>query len=319
MQLFRILILLCTLLCAGCGSMGKTTPSAGYTVQDVRGKVVSLSEAPQKILTDSLHLDETFLCVVPADHLAGAYYLDAEPGISFIAAETKSVQPKLRQVTPETVAKLHPDVFLASQWSDPGLIQKVEEMGIPVVVCYGPVTVQQIQDNVKLIGKTVGKEKTGDAVVRQMQSQLEEIDHVLKQQSSPKPVGLLVSLMSRYGGKGSLYDTLAQRAGFINGIAAAGLRNGDTLTPEAVLKANPDFFLLSQPYGEEKAQYDPFVQQFLNTPALVSLQGRRQAALPDRYVYDASPMVVYGIEAMANAAYGKVIFPKREETILRGK
>lgn len=137
----------------------KTVPSAEYTVQDVRGKVVSLVKAPQKVLTDSLHLDETLLCIVPADHLAGAYYLDEEPGISFIAAETKTVQPKLRQVTPETVASLHPDVFLASQWSDPGLIQKVEEMGIPVVVCYGPVTLQQIQENVKLIGKTMGKEK----------------------------------------------------------------------------------------------------------------------------------------------------------------
>ena len=319
MQLFRILILLCTLLCAGCSGIEKTVPSAEYTVQDVRGKVVSLVKAPQKVLTDSLHLDETLLCIVPADHLAGAYYLDEEPGISFIAAETKTVQPKLRQVTPETVASLHPDVFLAFQWSDPGLIQKVEEMGIPVVVCYGPVTLQQIQENVKLIGKTMGKEKKGDAIVQQMQSQLEKIDHVLKQQSSSKPVGLLVSLMSRYGGKGSLYDTLAQKAGFINGIAAAGLRNGDALTPEAVLKANPDFFLLSQPYGEEKNQYDPFMQQFLNNPALVSLQGRRQVALPDRYVYDASPMVVYGIEAMANAAYEKVLFPKREETILRGQ
>lgn len=58
--------------------------------------------------------------------------------------------------------------------------------------------------------------------------------------------------MSRYGGKGSLYDTLAQKAGFINGIAAAGLRNGDALTPEAVLKANPDFSCFPSPMGKKK-------------------------------------------------------------------
>ncbi len=319
MKLLRILILLCSLLFTGCGNMAEKPAGSGYTVQDVRGKTVTLAKAPQKILTDSLHLDETLLCVVPAGYLSGVYYLDDEPGISFIAAETKPVQPKLRQVTPETVASLHPDVFLASQWSDPGLIQKVEEMEIPVVVCYGPVTVQQIQDNVKLMGKVVGKEKTGEAVAHQMDERLQKIKGVLQQQPAPKPVGLLVSLMSRYGGKGSLYDVLTQKAGFINGIAAAGLSNGALLTPEAVLKANPDFFLLSQPYGEEKAQYDPFVQQFLDTPALASLQGRRQVALPDRYVYDASPMVVYGIEAMANAAYGKILFPQGEERILRGQ
>lgn len=319
MKLLRILLLLCTLLSTGCGAMVENSTSSGYTVKDVRGKTVTIAKAPKKILTDSLHLDETLLCVVPADHLAGAYYLDDEPGISFIAAETKTITPKLRQYTPEAVAKLHPDLFLASQWSDPGLIQKVEEMGIPVVVCYGPVTVQQIEDNVKLMGKAVDNPQAGEKSAALMEKRLEKIDSTIKQQPGPKPVGLLVSLMSRYGGKGSLYDELASRAGFINGIAAAGIKNGDTLTPEAVLAVNPDFFLISKPYGEEETAYHKFADQFFANPVFAGLKGlQHRVALPDRYVYNASPMAVYGVEAMANGAYGREIFPKADENILKG-
>lgn len=144
MKLLRILGILFLLLSAGCGPAAPE--QGGYTVTDVRGKTVHLPRPPRKILTDSLHLDETLLTLVPADHLAGACYLDRESGISFIAEETRSVEPVLREVTPETVAGTKPDLFLASTWSDPGLIQKVEELGIPVVVCRGPVTLEEIRE-----------------------------------------------------------------------------------------------------------------------------------------------------------------------------
>ena len=63
-------------------SCGKSTTEGAYSAVDARGKTVSLSHEPRRILTDSLHLDETLLTVVPKSHLAGAYYLDGEPGLS---------------------------------------------------------------------------------------------------------------------------------------------------------------------------------------------------------------------------------------------
>lgn len=70
-----------------------------------------------------LHLDETLLTVVPKSHLAGAYYLDGEPGLSFIAKETETLT-KVREYTPERIAALQPDVFVVSDWSDPLLVKK---------------------------------------------------------------------------------------------------------------------------------------------------------------------------------------------------
>ncbi|MEE1598119.1 ABC transporter substrate-binding protein [Acidaminococcus fermentans] len=317
MKLLRILGILFLFLTAGCGPAAPE--QGGYTVEDVRGKTVRLARPPQKILTDSLHLDETLLTLVPADHLAGVYYLDREPGISFIAEETRDLEPVLRQVTPETVARTKPDLFLASTWSDPGLIQKVEEMGIPVVVCRGPVTVEEIRDNVGLMARALDRPEAGKQVLARMDGELEETERVLKNLQGPEPVGLLVSLMSRYGGSGSLYDDLCRRAHVGNGLSRAGLKNGQPLTREAILQADPDFFLVALPYGEEKADYEKFQQQFFADPALQGLKGlERRVALPDRYVYDASPMAVYGIRALANGAYGKVLFPQGQESLLKG-
>ena len=314
---FFILVLFLFLLSA-CGSTAKPA-STGYTVTDVRGKTVTFKTVPKKVLTDSLHLDETVLTLVPVDYLAGAYYLDAEPGISFIAGETKAVEPKFNQLTPEMVVRLAPDVFFASQWSDPGLVAKVEELGIPVVMCYGPVTVQQIRDNVELMAKALQQETTGKKVLQQMDTELKTIERVIALLPQPRPVGLLVSLMSRYGGKGSLYDELCPLAGFRNGLREAGIANGQELTREGILRADPDFFLVSSPYPGEQEAYTKFQDSFFADPVLRGLKGlKRKAALPDKYVYDASPMVVYGIQAMANSASGRTLFTLPEQQILKG-
>lgn len=301
-----------------CGSTTKPA-STGYTVTDVRGKTVTFKAVPQKILTDSLHLDETVLTLVPADHLAGVHVLATEPGLSFIAEETKSVKRKYSQLTPEQVLQAAPDVFFGSQWSDPGLIAKVEELGIPVVLCYGPVTVQQIRDNVRLMGQALHREKEDQKVLEQLDRELKAIDQVVAGQPQPRPVGLLVSLMSRYGGEGSLYDELCRLAGYRNGLREAGIKNGQELTREGILKADPDFFLVSQPYASEEEVYTKFQDNFFADSTLQGLKGlHRRVALQDKYVYDASPMVVYGIKAMANGAFGRDLFPLSGPQLLKG-
>ena len=287
--MFPLLLFVICLIFAGCGTWVR---HGGYVVTDARGKAVSFAKEPKKILTDSLHLDETVLTLVPASRL---------------------------QYTVESVAKSGADVFFASTWSDPLLVQKVEEMGIPVFVCHGPVTVAEVEENVRLMGLVLHQEAVGRKVIRTMENELNQIEAVVGQQQGNKPVGILLSLMSRYGGSGSLYDELAARGGWVNGLAKSGLKNGMEISREAVLAARPDFILTSQPYAEEKDAYEALQQRFFADPAYAGLQGHvRIVALPDRYVYDASPQLVYGIKKMANAAYGKELFPPEPEELLKG-
>lgn len=65
---------------------------------------------------------------------------------------------------------------------------------------------------------------------------------MLAQQTGRPPVGLLVSQMTSYGGKNSMFDTVCTKARVTNGIAMVELNNGEKLTKELVVKADPDFF-----------------------------------------------------------------------------
>lgn len=74
-----------------------------------------------------------------------------------------------------------------------------------------------------------------------MDRQLAEIERIVSLQPKRKRVGMLVSQMTRYGGKGCMFDEFCIKTGIINGIAAMGLYNGQLLTKEAIIACNPDF------------------------------------------------------------------------------
>ena len=91
------------------------------------------------------------------------------------------------------------------------------------------------------------------------------------------------------------------------------------LSKEAILAARPDFFLVSDPYPSEYEDYEHFLQGFFADPFYAPLRDSvRMERLADRYVYDASPMAVYGIKKMSNHAYGKILFPDEPEELLKG-
>lgn len=89
---------------------------------------------------------------------------------------------------------------------------------------------------------------------------------MLAQQTGRPPVGLLVSQMTSYGGKNSMFDTVCTKARVTNGIAMVGLSNGEKLTKELVVKADPDFFMVSAPKKDDRYGSQKFKDEFCRIP-----------------------------------------------------
>ena len=100
-----------------------------------------------------------------------------------------------------------------------------------------------------------------------------------------------------------------------NGIAEAGLVNGQELTKEGVLKADPDFFLVSATRDGSPSR---FQKEWFHDPSMQHMKGIHHIiALPNRYIYCASQNIPDAIRAIANAAYGPV-FDMSQEKLIRG-
>ena len=102
---------------------------------------------------------------------------------------------------------------------------------------------------------------------------------MLAQQTGRPPVGLLVSQMTSYGGKNSMFDTVCTKDRVTNGIAMVGLSNGEKLTKELVVKADPDFFMVSAPKKDDRYGSQKFKDEFLQDPAYQGMKGLKNIAI----------------------------------------
>lgn len=322
---FFIMLLGILVLISGCGgnknNMTMAEPTSGYTIVDGEGTKVHIPKKPTKILSQSLTFDTMILGIVPPERVIACNILGGDKDSSFIVEETKSIQTKLKSFTfipTDLVLKLQPDIIILPNTAKPEMIDTFRDLGFPVLVCKSPSSIQDIREDITLIAAALQEEAAGAKVLAEMDKQLQEIDAVLSRQTGKQPVGLLVSQMTSYGGKNSMFDVLCTKARVTNGIAMVGLNNGEKLTKELVVKADPDFFMVSAPKADDRYGSQKFKEEFLQDPAYKGMKGLEHiVAIPNRYLYTNSQNCVYAIKGIANYAYGS-IFDMSEEHLIKG-
>ena len=308
-------------LLAGCGIPKGEVPKEdhAYDVVDAQGTVVHIPHKPDRILAGNMTYDTILLGLTTPDHVVAVNVLSKDPLSSFSAEEAKQVKrttTSLTGISTTLVMEAKPDLILMPDYTDKNTLDMLRSLGYPVVVCQGPNTFDEIRGVIRLMAEAMGEKERGESVILQMDQNLQEADKVLGNIQGPRPAGLLVSQMQSYGGAGSMYDVLIQRARIDNAITKAGLKNGDYLSKEMVLKSDPDFFLVSATRKQDLYGGTEFTKEFFSDPALQWLKGSRKViALPNRYIYCGNQNCGWAIKALANAAYGPLFDMSEEHNI----
>lgn len=307
---------------SGCGVKNVSQKANGesYVVTDSTGIQVTIPGKPKRILGESASIDTMLLGVVTADHLLGVTEADRDPAISYIAGDVKDISMTipLTGLSMEIVTQARPDLIVASTYTDGNKLRMYKDLGIPVVVIDGPKSISQVKEDVRIIAAAVGEKERGENVVKEMDRQLTEIDETLAKRTDKKPVVYLVSQMTRYGGPGSMFHELLTRARLENAIEKAGGANGQAISPELIVKTDPDMLFVSTDRSSDITGAAKYRDDFLANPAIASMRAAKNIhPVDDRYIYAASQNCVFAIKAMANAAYGNV-FDMSGEGQIRG-
>ncbi len=304
-----VMIVVSMLLLVGCtGSQGTTSTSSNtaYQVTDTQGYVLKLPRKPQRIVTLALSSDEMVLAMTQPEKVMALHYLADDPDISTIADKAPLIPKRMRDYNAEMIVGLQPDLVIAPDWNRVELIQTLRDLGIPVFVSKGPSSVVQVKQAIREISQAIGEEEVGKGMIRQMEDELAQIAAKVK---TIPPEGrqtlVLISHMSAYGGKGSLFDDMCGYAGVINGAAAAGLGKNDVLSKECIIAINPDLMLVPT-WNGGKLNVNTIKADLQNDPALQTVKAireKRLVQLPDLYLYCASQDIVHAIRDIMNAAY----------------
>ncbi len=316
-SLIRLLAVLMTVailaLSAGCGipgfnGFGQGSSTESYKVKDIQGYETELKHKPNKIVTLSLGTDTIMLGLVEPERMAAVNSLMDDPINSVIPEMGEKFQHKIGNPSAEELAALQPDLVIYPDWGDLTKVQYLRDMGIPVVVCKGAVTIDEVKDNIRLLAEAAGEKDRGEDIIRQMDEKLQENDQkVAKIPENQRKSVVLISVMKTFGGIGSMFDEICHRAGVINGRSAAGIGRGQTMSKEQLVKINPDILFLPTYNNHGKFDLDAFRKSYLDDPSLQTMKAIVNKDLREPreyYLYSDSQDVVFGVQEIDYMVYG---------------
>lgn len=324
LKLWRSIGVICLaagfLLLSGCGPLAELSDeevTSGYTVTDITGTTVHFREQPHRILTLSSTLDEIVLGLVPPGRMAACDESIDKPERSNIVTLGQQIPEKINHPSVERIFSLHPDIVIIADWQNIEMAEPLRDLGIKVIVTKGPRNLQEVKDMVRLTAAAVGEERRGEILVGKMDAKLKEIqvkvDRIPLEQR--KKV-VFLSLMNNYGGTGCSFDDACKYAGVINGVSALGMRNGQEVSKETILAANPDVLFLPSYWRAGKEKLDAYCRNYEDDPALqgVTAVRERNFCRPRQvYIYNCSQDFVFGVQEIAYCTYGDEFYTASED------
>ena len=283
--------------------------TGSYSVTDLTGTRVTFSSKPKRILTFAMYTDQIVLGLVTSDHLVGINTLLDDPVLSNITPIAKKIPKKIGNPGAEEVLSMKPDMVIVSDWTQAEKIQAMRDLGLKVVSVKSPETIQDAKDAVSQVAAAIGEPEKGRQLIGLMDKKLAEIrEKTGKIKPEQRKNIVLLSLMTAYGGSGCAYDGACREANVINGIAAAGLKNGQPLTKEMLIKINPDIMLLPVYTGQGSYDTQAFIDGYLKDPSLQTVKAIRDKQLVyprEQFIYNCSQDIVYCVQEIARVAYGE--------------
>jgi iron complex transport system substrate-binding protein len=202
------------------------------TLTDGAGRTVILPGAPRRIVSLSPAITDLVVAVGAGDELAGiTRYCTAPAGHADIARVGGLDDPDY-----ERILALQPDLVLVPSLKDPALLNKLEELGLRVVVMHAE-GLDHLGPDFQLVGQATGREAAGDALARQWGVLRDLVHRRLRGAPQPSAIviygpGLLVPGPEGFAGQ------LLDEAGASN-VVPAGSTAWQELAPEALLRLDP--------------------------------------------------------------------------------
>ncbi len=196
--------------------------------------------APERVVSLNLCTDLLLLDYLPRERIAAVTELAADPVYSVVADRAQGL-PIVSQDL-ESILSFKPDLVLATVFSDPYIVQRLNELGVPVQRFDITPSIAGASTLILGVADAVDAREAGRVREQQFRQRWQQLGEQA-QSRAPRRV-----MLYRPGGvtmgAGTLEDAVLQQAGLINVAAEMGLQQWSQLSLEAVLQAQPDMLLL---------------------------------------------------------------------------
>lgn len=238
------------------------------------------ADAPRRVVTVNLCLDQFALRLAAPGQLVGVSYLARDRRTSVLADRARDI-PAVRGTT-ESILDLQPDLVVFDSTSLANVKRLVRAAGVPILELPWARSLAEAQTSIARMAEALGRAGQGRALIESMR----ERERLLVRPGPPSATAAVLHAGLLTAGKGSLTDELLGLTGYRNLATELGISDYGRLSLEALLAARPDVVVLDGASNDDPARATSFVDH----PALRMLASRaRIVSVPIRYAICAGP------------------------------
>src|SRR5258708_33477214 len=186
------------------------------TLTDGAGNHVTISAKPQHIVSATLGTDEILMSLVDHSRLSAvtANALDLEE--SNFVWQAHAIPPQIAEVDPEAIIGMQPDIVFVASYTDAGAVKQLRDAKLTVFLLGNFSSIQDIENNITLLGQAVGEEDRAAQVVADMEMKIQAVASAVK---NIKPLTVMYYGPDGYSvGKGSTLACVVTPPGWRNPV-----------------------------------------------------------------------------------------------------
>lgn len=217
------------------------------TITDAFSRQVKIDKEPQKVISIAPNITEIMFALDCSSKLVGrSEYCD-------FPEEAKNITSigSIREPSIEKIVELKPDIVIASTHFEKETVQKLEGLGINVVIFFGAESFEGVYDTVEKVGKVLNADEKAEKLVSEMKFKVQNVLDKVK--DKPKPSVYYVVSYGKTGdytaGKDTFIGQMLEMAG---GKNVADDAKGWEYSLEKLIEKKPEIIICSKYYNSKQ-------------------------------------------------------------------
>lgn len=296
-KLFLVIMALALLLVTGCAkdSLSSQEQGSGYTVVDARGKKVTFTSAPKRIVCLNYSATDILTDLIPTDRIIATDMWAREEDLSNCYEKLKGIP--VCENNPEQIMKFKPDIVILTDGRANELADTLDSVGIKTCVLRQPKTIQEIPDYIKIVGEVADTKAAADSLAEKVAAYLKASTEEQKIESV-----LLIHPNGGIGQKGSMPASICEACNIENLAAKYDFPQSSYLSKEQIIAMNPQrLIVLDWSFGGQHKNAEIRKEEILNDPSyqtVSAVQNGKVVIVPMKYMHCSSQYVMKNLEEL---------------------
>jgi len=281
----------------GLSMVGTTNASFPITVTDDLGRSITITSPPERIVCIAPSTTEIVYALGLGDRVVGVDRHSDYPS----EAVSKQYISDIYTPNPEEVAALSPDLVVMHSFYGPGdpNVEAIENLGINVIALK-PRSLNEILNDIKLVGIATGKLEEAEALISQLNKTISQIREKTSNITDKPRVYMEFWYPPPWTfGPNTWADEIIRIAGGINVFGDAATDYVQT-TDEEVIARDPDVIIIT--YGAQHLHLVTFedVKKRPGWDSVKAVKNGRVYLIDENLIVRPGPRIVLGLETVAS-------------------